>query len=262
MTRHIYTNDPIQEAICEFRFRTPQQGWSLLPGQLFDRLKDEYPAEPGQDLPQLIPPGVVAPNPNALPLGIQIAIGGPPPGRVRLASSDGSRLLLIGQGSFSVHAGRPYPLWETFSASIERALSAFSDVHPSFDIDRIGLRYINRIEGEGTANEVERYFNMQSLRFPGINSELQSFLGRSEQLLENDPNRLVIATFASTPAAEGRSAFILDLDVVAQNLSGLSTVADAFSIVAQLRDDEKDVFEASITDAARYELFGGFEDRS
>jgi len=260
MTRRIYRNDPIQEAVCEFRFRSPQQGWSLLPGQLFDRLADEYPAEPGQDLPQVMP--FAEGLPNALPLGIQIAIGGAPPGRVRLANPDATRSLLIGQGAFSVHAGRPYPLWEGFSASIERALAAFLDVHAAFDIDRIGLRYINRIEGEGTANEVERFFNVQSLHFPGVDTELQNFLGRSEQLLEHDPNRLVIATFASAPATEGRSAFILDLDVVAQNLSGVSTLADALSIVAQLRQDEKAVFEASITDEARHDLFGGFEDRS
>ena len=47
--RKIYRNDPIQEALCEIRFVKPDKGWALLPGQLFERLKDEYPSEPTQD---------------------------------------------------------------------------------------------------------------------------------------------------------------------------------------------------------------------
>lgn len=258
--RRIYNNDPIQEAVCEFRFRAPAEGWPLLPGQLFDRLGEDYPAEPSQD--GLMPPMAMPPQAGAIGLpglGFQIAIGSAMPGRIRLRTEDNSRSILIGPGAFSIHAGRPYPLWETFSERIRTALVAFSQIHQTFDIERIGLRYINRIEAAGTASDLQGYFEVQALQFPGISLTLTNFIGRSEQYLNGDKNRVVIATFASAPAEEGTCAFILDLDIAAQQLEGITSTDPALAIVEDLRSVEKSVFEASLTEKARQELFGGYE---
>ncbi len=193
-------------------------------------------------------------------MGIQLMMGMGIPGRVRLASEDSKSLLLISPNVISVSVVKPYPGWEIFSVHIREALDAFSSITTvPFAVERIGFRYINRVEAVGVAADVQKYFRVQPLTFPDIPMTLSNFMGRTEQFLHEDQSRLAIATFASVPSKPEESAFVLDLDVIAQNLD----VGDADSvleIVEQLRWTEKQLFEASITEDARVDLFGGYEE--
>ena len=77
----------------------------MLPGQLYDRLRHEYPAEPIQETP--FPSGQTF-QPSGVP-GVQVmmGMGFGLPGRVRLSRADGTGLLLIAPGYISVSVLRP-----------------------------------------------------------------------------------------------------------------------------------------------------------
>ncbi|MEH2362987.1 hypothetical protein [Nostoc sp.] len=48
MTRRQYSNPPIEEAICEFRF-APGQVWNFtIPGLFYEKVRDLYTGEPQQ----------------------------------------------------------------------------------------------------------------------------------------------------------------------------------------------------------------------
>src|SRR5580700_3961195 len=127
--RRVYKYDPIQEAVCEFRFVAPQAGWSVMAGRLYERLNDLYPNEPAQGM-------AIVPQPSERPSA---------PGQVRLSNPDNTALATVGQHLISVHSVRPYMGWELFLEHIDRTLAAFADIVESdFEIERIGLRYINQ----------------------------------------------------------------------------------------------------------------------
>jgi uncharacterized protein (TIGR04255 family) len=245
--RRVYANDPIQEALCEFRFRDPKEGWSLLPGRLYDPLKAFYPREPSPMGTTITPPFPGAPS----------FLIGPGAGQVRLQSEDGRRALLVGQQVMSIHVTKPYPQWESFSRDIERVLRAFAALEDNFDLERIGMRYINRVEVPHQNSEISRYFQVSPLQFPTLDLRLQSFLARTEQRFPESENRVLVATFASVIAQEDQSAFVLDLDVVEKDLEGINTVDLALDLVRVLRKTERTVFESAIKEDAR-EAFGGY----
>lgn len=253
-TRRVYRVDPIQEALCEIQFRSPTRGWAVIPGQLYERLRTIFPSEPeleGQ------PQALQLKGPGGPAAEITLSQG---PAGVRLQSEDGTRRLRIREGALSVHALAPYPQWPAFSSMIRSVLEVFEDVaSEDLDVARIGVRYINRVMEPTNPTEISEFFVVAPLAFPGVDVTLHNFLGRTEHQVGDDPTRKLIATFASTQSGEGRPAFMLDLDLIAEQLDGVTDVESIMSVAQSLRDTEREVFEASITDKAR-EAFGGFEE--
>jgi uncharacterized protein (TIGR04255 family) len=253
-TRRVYNVDPIQEALCEVRFRSPTKGWAVVPGQLYERLRTRFPAEPEQEGQRQ---ALQFKTPGGPAAEIVMSQG---PGAIRLQSDDGNTRLRVSQGALSVHVLPPYPQWPEFSTIIREVLDAFDDVSSEvIDVERIGVRYINRIAGPSHASEISSYFVVAPLAFPGVDVTLHNFLGRTEHQVGDDPNRKLIATFASTQSDDDTPAFMLDLDVIAENLTDVCDVDAAMDIAGQLRDIERDVFEASITNEAR-DAFGGYKE--
>ncbi len=261
--RRVYRNDPIQEAVCEIRFRLPEEGWAVLPGQMFDRLRREYPAEPTQEgLPAILPPPQEASS--SMPLGMQVVIGQGLPGRVRLSDPTGSRLLLISPRLLGINSLRPYDGWEQFSGRVRQAMAVLSEVVSAFDVERIGLRYINRLTVPST--QLDKYFDVRPLSFGDLPLVNNNFLCRSELSIRDQPNRLLIGTFGSgisdpseVDASSDSRPFVLDLDALAQNLEGVSTVNAVMDVLTELRSIERAAFESAITETARTDIFGGYE---
>jgi uncharacterized protein (TIGR04255 family) len=221
---------------------------------LYQKLGDRYPTEPVADSPAFFPPSVP---------GLQLLVGSGVPGRVRLSTKDGLGFLFIVQPAISINCLRPYPGWETFLERITEALVAFSEIHPQFEIERIGLRYINRLDA--SMENLPEYFDVRPLNFSAMNLNLANFVCRSEMLFEGDPKRLLIATFGSVRPVVGAEQapplFTLDLDTIGQSLEGITSVEAALNVVNDLRLIEKRAFEAAITEKARTELFGGYESK-
>jgi uncharacterized protein (TIGR04255 family) len=188
-----------------------------------------------------------------------MGIGGGIPGRSRLASQDGTSLLLVAPGAITISDLRPYSGWEIFSRRIGEALTAFAElIDTGFSIERIGLRYINHVLAPSP--NLSEYFNVEPLSFRDAPVTLKSFISRSEQIYNDDPRRLIIATFGTIPAEYGSGAVVLDLDVIGQDLEGIESVDSAIALAEEMHRIEKLIFESAITDKARDEVFGGFEE--
>jgi uncharacterized protein (TIGR04255 family) len=243
------------------RFSAPVTGWAVLPGLIYEQLKDDYPAEPIQEGIgfQAGAPGVFPsfPPPQGGQPSLQIAFGAGPPNRVKLSNDDGTELLLISPGSIAISCLRPYRGWERFEERIDSAIHGFVNVCDNeFSVSRIGLRYINRVFA--SPFDIDRYFGLRPVSFEDMPLRLSTFVCRSElPSLENE-NHLVIATFASTLAPEG-PAIVLDIDAIAQNLEQISSIDSLWLTISELRLLEKRAFESSITNEARNGPFGGFE---
>jgi uncharacterized protein (TIGR04255 family) len=181
------------------------------------------------------------------------------PAGVRLESADHRRLVRIAPFVISVHALPPYPQWPAFSSDVRAVVEALEQVSKQdIDVERVGVRYINRVNIP-SGDDISNYFVVQPLHFPDVEMSLQNFVGRTEHHFGSNPTRKLVSTFASTDSGSESASIVLDLDVIAEELQGIDSAEDAMSIANELRELERQVFEASITDGAR-EAFGGYKE--
>ena len=141
-----YKNPPIEEALCEFRF-APAPDWDLtIPSKLQAALGDEYSGKPEEQ--KIVRVGLHVQE--GKPANLEYAKGF---AKVQLVAKERTRLVGVGPDTLSVHMLHPYQDtsnyqkggWEEFEPRIEAALEAYRTVIESSCIDRIGVRYINKI---------------------------------------------------------------------------------------------------------------------
>ena len=227
----------------EFRF-APGQEWDLtIPGKLHQHelIRNEYSGKPRQQ--------------NAIeaslrigeeqPFSVQMREG---IGRLQLVSEDAKRLLSLGPDVLSVNVLRPYDNWEQFRPRVEAALNAYRDVARPKAVERIGVRYINKIVLPSTEIELATYFRLGPLTVEDLPKRMVNFMNRSEYVYD-DGLKLII-TLASIASPEGSTAFLLDLDVILEGGEPLS-LDEVMDTVDDLHDREGIAFEATITEKTR-----------
>ncbi len=251
--RRRYRNPPIEEALCEFRFE-PSQEWNLtIPGRLHVKLKEEYSGNPQEQ--------------KVVDVSLDAHQKGKPPKlsysegleKVQLFTEDGKRIVAVGQDVLSIHMLRPYQDpqrpdhsgWDEFQDRIKQALNVYwEEVQPK-GVLRVGIRYLNKIVVPEKAVAVENYLNSALPIVKGLPGHLNNFLSRVDYVY-GDGVHLVLSQ-RSLNTSLNQVEFLLDLDVIWENTEPIGK-DEALAKAADLRDREREAFEAVITDKAR-ELF-------
>ena len=250
--RRRYRNPPIEEALCEFRF-TPGAGWDLtIPGKLQAALGEEYSGKPREQKAVRVGLHVQEGKPANLEYGEGLA-------KIQLAAKGGTRLVGVGPDTLSVHMLRPYQNtsnyrkggWEEFEPRIEAALKAYETVVEPSRIDRIGVRYINKIVIPFENVRVEEYLKCAHLELEGLPEHYANFVSRTEYVYD-DKTRLLLSC-GLLGASPGSVEYLLDLDVVRQSASPIEW-DESLDIARNLHDRAGSAFEAAVTDKTR-ELF-------
>jgi uncharacterized protein (TIGR04255 family) len=247
--RRRYKNPPIEEALCEFRFR-PGQEWDLtMPGKLHSKIRDEYPGKPRQQ--------------NVVEAVLQTQVGAPSHVRyreglakVQLVTEDDTRMVAVGQDVLSVHMFRPYlnPAapeksgWEEFRHRLRTALDAYWSVAEPVGVHRIGIRYINKIVIPQRNVEIEEYLTCALRHVDGLPDRMNNFVNRVEYTHE-DGVRLILS-HGTVDAPQEHFGLLLDIDVIWE-ASDLLNQDEALAKADELRGRERIAFEALITDKSR-----------
>ena len=250
--RHRYKNPPIEEALCEFRFQ-PGQDWNLtIPGRLQSVIGDEYPGKPRER--RFVEVGVRAEGgmPSDLSVGGGLV-------RVQLTTADGTRMVGVGPDVLSIHMLRPYQDrersdgggWEEFQPRIVEALGAYWPISEPQGVIRVGVRYINKIVVPQARVKVEDYLTCALPEVEGLPSNLAEFMSRVDYRYDDDMR--IVLSQSTIEAPQGHVGFLLDLDAIWERPDPVG-INEASEIAADLRDRERDAFEAVITERAR-ELF-------
>lgn len=245
MTRRVYKNPPIEEALCEFRFESMAEWDPMLPLVFREKVKESYPGKPVQRTP--IEANLHAGSDKA---GASFLLK-QELGRIQFPNEDGKALVSIGRNVLSAHMLRPYQRWEEFRPRIQEALNQYVDTMPCDGVQRIGLRYINKIEIPSTGSlDLNRYFTTPPITPPGFPSRITSFIVRTEHMYEDEPIKLIM-TFTDASAKEGLAAFLLDLDLVCEWSDSPLPAEEAMLKVDILRERERNAFEQLITEDSR-----------
>ncbi len=250
--RQIYKNPPIEEALCEFRFQ-PSQDWDLtIPGKLHLQLGTEYRGKPQEQKVVNFELNAQEGQPPNISYGEGLA-------KVQLLTENGRRIVAIGRDVLSVHMLRPYQItehggpsgWDEFKPRIRQALDAYWEVAQPQGVNKVGIRYINRIVIPEDTVRVADYLLCALPIVAGLPGSLSNFMSRVEYQY-GDGVTLVLSQ-GSIDAASNHVGFLLDLDVT-QEIPETVDQPEALAIAENLRERERIAFESVITDKAR-ELF-------
>lgn len=206
---HTYPNPTITEALCDIHFRLPQgKEWKpSFPGELFKHIQNEYPEmEP------------------ILEMGLQFEFGSlgagtkfvPQRQKVRFKHGTRPLILQLAEDSLSVSTLSPYQGWEIMRHDVLAAWQRVEDVLQPELINRIGLRYINRINKETEQDHLSRWFIANDYIPAGFLRSGPGFLLREEIHLDAE-NRLII-TLGDLQAGvdEQYGAIIFDIDRIVE----------------------------------------------
>lgn len=240
--RRMYANPPIEEVVCEFVF--PGQDWDpTVTGRLYERLKDDYPAKPEQV--QLVEVKVED-------AGSQQSIGlQQDNNKVKFSTNDNQKFVHIGKNVISAHTVKPYIGWDNYRAQIKTLVCKYADLVEPAMINRIGMRYINRLLIQSDSLDLSDYLTAPpQIPVENFPTPVSAFLTRVESSYQDMPIRLRY-TCANTVAPEGVAGILLDIDVIWEQNETEFSVESVMEVVESLRDRERIVFESLIKEKAR-----------
>ncbi len=234
-----YAKPPIQEAICEIHFVVDQP----LSSEKIAQLREVWAAEYSDQKLNEEKGVKVEVGPDGVRV-VEDIMGN----RLVCRAEDGLRLVQLSGRFLAVNQLKPYPGWEeAFRDTImARALEVQSRLGP-FQIARVGLRYINKIDVPQVPFVWEEWFNF---RLPVPESQAAicgPFQMRFEQHLEGD--RTLIVNCMSLPSAGNCTPVILDLDVVWAGKA--AAAARVPKLLESVHAPHRLAFEAYITDKLR-----------
>jgi uncharacterized protein (TIGR04255 family) len=240
-----YKNAPIVEAVCEFRFDSTGNWDQTIPGLIFSHLDKQFPKRRTVS--------VVESTIQGTPEGVQSQLRREE--RVQFLRDDERAFVQVGQHLLAINHLQPYPTWHEYRPLIEAALNVYREVASPTGIQRIGLRYINRIKFPHPRVDIENYFNFYPFIGEKLPTDYTSFVCGVQFPFENlrDVLRLQVASVQDNPDISAEVALDLDYFLAKPREVAIDSV---FTWLDKAHSRVDDVFEGCLTDALR-ELFEG-----
>jgi uncharacterized protein (TIGR04255 family) len=200
-----YKNPPIVEAVCELRFELEAVPDQSVIEAIFEALKSKFPEKkkPTQQQIQF--------ELNIKEKKEEFKHSSHP--FDQFFSADGKDLVQINKGVISIHRLRPYQSWEVFSETIRLVLETYRKSVRIKSLQRIGLRYINRIEIPAATFNEEDYFHWRPTTPDGIPKDVSSFIVGAVFPFEGGRDSVKAQLVSELPVPiVDKSPFILDVD--------------------------------------------------
>jgi uncharacterized protein (TIGR04255 family) len=244
LTRRIYPNPPIVEAVIDFRFGPEVKGETLL-AAISEHLGEVYCGEPRTQQVLELKASVDGGAVSAAARQAHVL--------TFLPSRDGLRLVGCGDGRFSVHVLAPYPGWESFVEQAKTCMRAVAQVVEGQPIQQIVVRYIDKVT---IPVEEDASFNDFLTAMPSRPEAMPGQLSGFHFLLQtSDPDAQSAATLTMASAAPddmGRPVVLYDLHLRSTSIPCCGPdEAGWLPIVDHFHKRQRDIFEGSITDKLR-----------
>lgn len=172
----------------------------------------------------------------------------------KFSSGDITQQLIITDISFVVSQLAPYTGWEQFKRRIMRDWKTWRSAVSFRPIERVGMRYINRIDLpiEKTLVHYEDYVTV----YPALPALLDPCLHHSVNVkvfLEDIQSTLTLKSAMVESPLPDHMAIVVDIDIGRKYKTPTSD-EKLYSFISQARIKKNEIFEACITEKAR-ELF-------
>lgn len=234
-----YLNPPILEAVCEFRF-TEDTPWDVsTPNRVYESLQPDFPIKEirfTQQISLIQTPDGPKQQINTVELTL-------------FFSPNRKTFVQIGPRLLTIHRLHPYPGWQEFNPAITTAFQALLKLIPNPRFDRIGLRYINKIQVEKQNFELVEFFDYFPYCGAKLNQQSYDEFVQIVNFIYFDGQDGCRVHFQSTPPVPPQ-AFILDIDYYLQQKDYV-TSSTALGWVARAHDQIETIFEGCIKDPVR-----------
>jgi uncharacterized protein (TIGR04255 family) len=246
--KHKYKNPPLVEVVCEFRFREPDPAGFAIADRVYERLKNRYPGK--KELFQF-EVGFELKGDDFQQKAVKQKAG------FEFSDSVRAELVRVGPDFISVHHLAQYDSWEVFAPQALIALHAFLDSSESKTLQRVGLRYIDKVIIPSTDFRLSEFFTVYPHTAKPMGEGFQRFLVRVEAVYSGGRDLLSFMMFNEPAENPTHTVVILDWDygLVKPERVPLDRVAEWLS---EAHHNVIDAFESSITDRCR----GLFDGRS
>lgn len=238
-----YKNPPIVEALCEFFF-TPSQPWDMtIPGLFYEKIKNDFPEKQQQ-----ISFGVgFSPSEGKIEQKFEMIQ------RIQFFRTDKTALVQVAPDLLVINHLKPYPTWNIYKPIIFNNLEIYKNIAKPKGFNRIGLRYINKMDFEIIPVKLEDYFNYYPFVPPDLPQEHETFNVNIEIPDEDKRDRLLLTLRSIIPDKPNIISLILELYYILARPEGIS-MEEISALVENAHTNIEKVFEACITDKCR-ELF-------
>ena len=236
-----YNKPPLIEAACSFRFSSSQPWDWTIPGLLYEKISNNFPIKEQINTVETI----VDSTQGKLIQQTQPSL--------QFLNEDRTAIVRIAPESLSIHQLHPYNGWAIFQAQILDSLQLYySAAHPNA-LNRLGLRYVNRIGMSSINFELEDYFKLVPSVPNPIPQIFPSFLLNIEVPYETPQSGLRMIFGTVVPENEERLAYILDFDMFSTNELILFSEVSQWLEIAHERISI--AFDAAFTEKAHQEIF-------
>lgn len=238
----VYSKAPLQEAICEFHF-DPNSQWDMaVPGLFYEKVKGEFPVrKPVRSVES-------SGTQDTHEIKHQVNFID----RLQCWSEDEKAILQVSNHFVAANHLSPYGGWALFQPMILKALSAYLDAAGDSRIQRIVVRYIDRVaipETEGIKIDEWFAFYAQGPKMSVTPGDLTAFMVGQQYLCE-DRRDLLGIDLATGGIEDGHSIFMLNTQYVLLKLGSLDP--DEVAGWLELAHNRlRDAFEGCLTDRLR-----------
>ena len=234
-----YANPPVEEAVCEFKLTTDTP-WDLtVPGLFYEEVRSVFPQREQRVIQEL----ELAQGPQGLQQQLRTS------DRVLLFTEDRKTLVQLGPRLLVINALKPYPGWQNFRSCIEMVWRSLQSVLEVRGLDRIGLRYLNRIELPDRNVELAEYFEFYPFIGKRLPQHTVSFIAGAEFSYAGERDRCRVQ-LAPIPDLTDKSVFMLDIDYFLARPRTVG-VGDALGWVEEAHSQVVEIFEGCITEQLR-----------
>jgi len=243
-----YRNAPVVEAVFELRLSQDKAMDLTAPGQIFEKISKDFPLKEQRQLQEV----EIAQGPEG-PKTITRNIK-----RMFFLSGDRLQFIQLGDNLMAVHCVKPYPTWIIFRQRIEQAISILKDITDIGEPERLGIRYINRIEIPFEKIDIDEYFEFSPHIGERLPQVLAGFALSAVLPFEKNRDFCRMHLFNTLPENAGNSAYILDLDYFMAKPGALN-IDQALQWVDGAHAEVRRLFEGCIT-RKLMDVFGVLDD--
>lgn len=244
-----YKNPPLVEALCEIEFE-PGTPWdSALPGLIYNELRTEFPDRK-----------------ETQGLEIDISTVGVPPikefkrlGKLQFWKKDKTALVQVAPYLLVVNVLKPYPSWDEFYRLIEDKLKVYQDVTKVERVKRLGLRYINKIELEGSPVKFDENFNFRPYIAEGLPQNYQQFITGIKTFFNDKADEMLVELRGSEKTQSKGFTVRLDLYFYTR-VCDLVRTEDTFGWIENAHTELEKTFELIIKEKLK-ESFEPLDER-
>lgn len=240
-----YQNPPLIEAVCEFRVSEEAPWDDNVRELIYQELSETFPKKRSRPLQDI--------QVSLKRESTEQKIG--KTDRVQYLNEDENRLVQIAPRMVSVNVLKPYPSWDQYKPLIEKTFHALQSAATIASIERIGLRYINKIEVPVEAINLNDYFLFTPQTGDNLPPSIESFFLLCVFPFNQGRDSGKVELKSAAPDQKGHSAVILDIDYYLSRPKTVET-SQALNWVEEAHDKVEALFEGCITDKLR-KLFEG-----